>query len=81
MLLDDDPNVFAFQRTGTDDQLLVFGNFSGAPQVVTLPSTIDLAGSQVVIANYAPQSQGAASGTLTLRPWEAIVFQQVTSHV
>jgi oligo-1,6-glucosidase len=70
----EDPNVAAYRRMLDDEQLLVVCNFSGATPAFGVPD--ELAGEWTpLIGNYPAEPIAAGTGrTLTLRPWEGVVF-------
>ncbi|WP_457964369.1 alpha-glucosidase [Arthrobacter sp. D1-29] len=74
MLLPEDPHVYAFRRSLPGAELLVLGNFSGAPQTadVGIPAWSDIVQSDAVqvLGNY-PASPG-----FELRPWEVKVLRR-----
>ncbi len=72
MLLPDHPHVYAFRRRLDDQELIVAGNFSGEEQHVSTDATWPSA--ELVIGNY-PATPAPREDTLTLRPWEAVVYQ------
>ncbi len=78
LLLPDHEELWAYTRTLGGDQWLVVLNFSGSETAVPLSeSEFDAAGAadgaEVVIANY--DDPGTDLQSLTMRPWEARVYQ------
>ena len=75
MLLPDDDAVYAFTRRLGAVELLVLGNFSGAP----VHADVDgWAGAEVVLGNYADAAHPCGKGDPgALRPWEATVHRRV----
>jgi oligo-1,6-glucosidase len=72
MLLADHEQVYAYTRRLRATELLVLGNFSGAPAEVELAR--DWAGSELIVTNVrAPQ---ALAPLLTLQPWETRVHRR-----
>lgn len=78
MLLPDDPHVYVFTRSDQHQQLLVLGNFSAESQTVMCGSEWDSA--VFVIGNYEPAAT-SEHGTITLRPWEAVVLQAAAEQM
>ncbi len=74
MLLEQDPNVYAFTRSLDGTTLLVLGNFSGEDAPVDLPDVANWAASELLLGNY-PVPEGAAD-TIVLRPWETRVYRR-----
>jgi oligo-1,6-glucosidase len=69
MLMHDDERVYAFTRRLGDVELLVLGNFTGAP--ADAPLARDWAGAELLLSNCpAPSDHG------TLQPWEARVYRR-----
>lgn len=75
MLLPEHPHVYAFTRSLRETRLLVLGNFSGDEQKADLGRHLD-GDREVVIHNY-PDPPLIAAGSITLRPWEAIVLREL----
>jgi oligo-1,6-glucosidase len=73
MLLEGDPQVYAFTRSLEGVTLLVLGNFSGDEVSADLPDAADWAASDLLIGNY-PASKD--SGRMVLRPWETRVYRR-----
>ena len=73
LLLPEHPAVWAFLRRGTDAELLVAANLSGAEVAVDLPLDGDWSAAEVVIANL--PDPGRPDG-LVLRPWESVVWRR-----
>jgi oligo-1,6-glucosidase len=74
-LLDkDNPNVYAYTKTGEGEKLLIVLNFSAVPAKTVLG--IPMAHAKTLLSNYkeSPVLSPGNSG-LVLRPYEAIVFQ------
>jgi oligo-1,6-glucosidase len=73
MLLEEDPKVYAFNRSLDSVTLLVLGNFSGDDAPVNLPDAADWAASELLIGNYpAPED----SEGIVLQPWETRVYRR-----
>ena len=68
MLLPGDERVYAFTRRLDDTELLVLGNFSGAPADPDVPG--DWAAAEVVAGEPAP------GGGLALAPWEGRAYRR-----
>jgi oligo-1,6-glucosidase len=74
MLLAEHEHVYAFTRRHGATELLVLGNFSGAPVTVEVPGAARWLGSELVLGNVpAPAALGSP---LTLAPWEARVHRR-----
>ena len=71
MLLPEDPEVFAYERTLDGVKLTVICNF--ADHEVECPLLSDNAG--ILISNYEDRARGA------LRPFEAVVYEAVISQL
>lgn len=71
LLLPDHEQVFAYVRTLGDTRLLVLANLSGAPAAIELGDDAALLAGVVLLATH--PTEGAATGPLTLRPWESRV--------
>ncbi|MDQ0230837.1 alpha,alpha-phosphotrehalase [Metabacillus malikii] len=74
LLLEDDPQIFAYLRETADEKLLVISNFYKQKARFELPSQLDLAGytSKVLLSNYKDSSD--VFETINLRPYESIVY-------
>ncbi len=71
LLLADDTDIYAYERTLGEEKLIVFCNFSENTREVQLPE--EFVNGEVLIANY---SDASADANLTLRPYEAIVIKK-----
>ena len=72
MLLEDDPQVYAFTRALDGTELLVVVNVSGEPaSAAGIPDAEAWAGAELVLTNAEPEPQG-----LELGPWEARVYRR-----
>lgn len=74
-LLEEDTQVFAYQRKLGNETLLVLANFYGSDHDVTLP--VDAEGYTALLSNY---SDSIVQKDLHLRPYEAIVLYKKESH-
>jgi oligo-1,6-glucosidase len=74
IILADHPQIYAFTRTFERERLLVILNFSGEQPIFELPDGMDGTSAELIIANY-PVSEPSDPGRLTLRPWEARVYE------
>jgi oligo-1,6-glucosidase len=74
-LLDkDNPNVYAYTRTGEGKKLLIVLNFSSTPAKTNLGIGINRP--QVLLSNYKNAAAfSPGNTTLDLKPYEALVFQ------
>lgn len=71
LLLADDTDIYAYERTLGEEKMIVFCNFSENTREVQLPE--EFVNGEVLIANY---SDASANANLTLRPYEAIVIKK-----
>ena len=72
MLLEDDPQVYAFTRALEGTELLVVVNVSGEPAgFAAIPDAEAWTGAELVLTNAEPEPQG-----LELGPWEARIYRQ-----
>jgi len=74
LILDDDPEIYAFTRTLEDDRLLVVLNFRKSTPVFVLPTDVSFADKELLIGNYAVDPAEDIR-RLTLRPFEARVYR------
>jgi len=74
LILDDDPEIYAFTRTLEDDRLLVVLNFRKNTPVFVLPTDVSFADKELLIGNYAVDPAEDIR-RLTLRPFEARVYR------
>ncbi|WP_221564522.1 alpha,alpha-phosphotrehalase [Alkalihalobacillus sp. TS-13] len=74
LLLEDDPDIFAYMRNSDDEKLLVVNNFYGKEAEFRLPAEIDLSGfdSKVLLFNYSDSYENYEH--INLRPYESVVF-------
>jgi len=71
-LLDkDNPDVYAYTRSGYGEKLLVVLNFSEKPATVQVGKPT--VGSIVLLSNYS-QAPSIGKSTVSLRPYEAIIY-------
>ncbi|MFH8248994.1 alpha-glucosidase [Microbacterium sp. B2969] len=70
LLLEDDPQLFAYTRTGEDATLLVIANLSADPAPVGLELFGEWTRAEAIIGNY----PGDHRLPLHLRPWEVLVL-------
>jgi oligo-1,6-glucosidase len=73
LILEDDPEIYAFTRTLVDARLLVILNFSAARPEFVLPAGLSFTAPELLIANYPVDRAETISG-LVLRPYEARVY-------
>jgi oligo-1,6-glucosidase len=73
LILANHEQIYAFTRTWQDERLVVILNFTGDEPVFALPSTINFAHQELLIANY-PVDPGQEIELLTLRPYEARAY-------
>lgn len=71
-LLEEHPQVFAYQRVLGDERLLVVGNFSDQPVELSLPSELAGIEGHGLISNYALRHRLGAA--LQLQPYESFML-------
>jgi trehalose-6-phosphate hydrolase len=78
LLLENDPQIFAYMRTWENEKLLVVNNFYEKEVTLRLPQEAEMIykNGDVLIANYTDSEQHRNS---TLRPYESIVFKWETN--
>ncbi len=74
LILEAHEQIYAYTRTLDDERLLVMLNFSADTPVFALPTHIDFADKELLIANY-PVDASEDIRLLTLRPYEARVYR------
>ncbi|WP_010098154.1 alpha,alpha-phosphotrehalase [Ornithinibacillus scapharcae] len=70
LLLDDDPQIFAYTRNWNGEQLIVVNNFYDTEVEVNLPLQLK-EGTEILLSNY---FDSPISARLQLRPYESIVY-------
>ncbi len=73
LLLEKDPQIYAYTRTDDNSQMLVISNLSTKPAVFKVKG-MNLSSSQLVLNNYEVASQTEAEG-IELKPYEARVYK------
>jgi oligo-1,6-glucosidase len=73
MLLEDDPQVYAFTRAWTASSCSWLANVSGEPAVAAVPDAAGWAGAEVLVPNV---DEPASAPELRLAPWEALVLRR-----
>lgn len=71
LVLEDDPQIFAYTRNLENEKLIVVSNFYGEETTVELPVHVE-GTAKILISNYDDSSATLAS--LQLRPYESIVY-------
>lgn len=71
LLIEDDPNVFAYMRNWQNEHLLVISNFYGNTVDVLLPVEV-VKNPTIIIPNY--RDSQTTWGELRLRPYESLVY-------
>jgi len=66
------PNVYAYTREEADDKFLILLNFSESNSMAQVSLS---AGAKVILSNYHDVPMPADTGSVTLRPYEAIVYK------
>lgn len=74
LILDADPEIYAFTRTWQGDRLLVILNFTRNTPIFVPPAHLSFTEQELLISNYAVD-QAEDIQRLTLRPFEARVYQ------
>lgn len=78
MLLEQDPDIYAFTRSLDDDVLLVLGNFSSDDVSVVLPDDVAWANPvNLILGNY--DAPDPSSTDIVMRPWEARMYRRALS--
>ncbi|GIM46773.1 trehalose-6-phosphate hydrolase [Collibacillus ludicampi] len=73
LILEDDPQIFAYLRRYNDETLLVINNFYGKMTTFILPTDVHLYGEyRIIISNYHDTQNNIRE--LTLRPYESVAF-------
>ncbi|MFV9510602.1 alpha,alpha-phosphotrehalase [Tepidibacillus sp. LV47] len=73
LILEDDPQIFAYIRRYQNEALLVINNFYGKETIFALPEEIKLEGNaKILISNYKDTENNIHK--LTLRPYESVAF-------
>ncbi len=72
LLMEEDPDLFAYMRTFENKKLVVVCNFYGNTPTFQLPNAIAFSTSTLLISNYS-ETSGSVSN-FTLRPYEARVY-------
>ncbi|ARK28956.1 glycoside hydrolase family 13 protein [Halalkalibacter krulwichiae] len=73
LILEDDPNVFAYTRTLEDEQLIVLCNFYGKKTSVSLPEGVQLSEATLLVGNDEENEIGLEN-ELVLSPYAARVY-------
>lgn len=74
LILEDDPEIYAFTRTHEEDRLLVILNFTEDTPDFNLPEHLPPANPELLIANYPVEEPGDIR-QFALRPYEACVYR------
>jgi oligo-1,6-glucosidase len=74
MLLERDPNIYAFTRTLAGEELLVLGNFSSDVVTAEVPDAQRWVSAELLLGNYNVVS--AETSRIVLRPWEARIYRR-----
>ena len=73
MLLPEHEQIYAFTRSLDGVKVLVLANFSGDNVTFDLPEAEDWSEAVLLLGNY--EQSPAPVASMTLRPWEALVFR------
>ncbi|MFI1992138.1 alpha-glucosidase [Actinoplanes sp. NPDC020271] len=76
MLLPHDERLYAFTRRLGDTELLVIGNFTGETATAELDDAAGWAGAELLLTNL----PGASASSLTLAPWQAVVYKRTVTR-
>jgi oligo-1,6-glucosidase len=76
LLLPDHPEIYAYTRTWGEQRLLVILNMTANTPTFALPATVTYTQHELLIGNY-PVAEAAAPRQVTLRPYEARVYEIV----
>ncbi len=74
MLLEDHPQVYAFERRYRDEALLVLANFGSTALTVAVPGAGAWEGAELLLTNVERRTPAAASGPY--EPWEVRVYRR-----
>ncbi|MDX5475770.1 MAG: alpha,alpha-phosphotrehalase [Bacillaceae bacterium] len=79
IILKEHPEIFAYIRNDNDEKLLVINNYYGKDAQFTLPENIEIEGYKVkiLISNYKDSTDNIS--TITLRPYESVVYHLTKS--
>jgi len=69
LIMEDDPQVYAYTRTLENERLLIVCNYSDKAATFTLPEEFE--GAKCLIANFGREE---ITGTMTLKPYECFVL-------
>ena len=72
ILLEDDRNIYAYQRQGEENKLLVLLNFRQNEAVYDLSSELEIAEAELILNNYQKKAEFELRDSL--RPYEARVY-------
>ena len=71
LIMEDDPQIFAYTRALDDERLLVVCNYSDSPAAFALPAEYE--GAACLITNLGRRE---IAGQMTLRPYECFVLHR-----
>jgi len=69
LIMEDDPQVYAYTRTLENERLLIVCNYSNDDAAFTLPEEFE--GAKCLIQNM---DRAAITGSMTLKPYECFVL-------
>lgn len=72
LLFADHPQIFAYTRNWNDEKLLVINNFYGKDVTIDLELEKSIGQAEILLSNYPDSSK--TLGSLSLRPYESIIF-------
>lgn len=74
LLLDEqNPRIYAYQRTWKGERFIVTLNFS--PHMAKMDFIADMKNCKAIFCNYNDESKRVKNGTLLLRPFEAVIWK------
>lgn len=71
-LLEEHPSIFAYKRTGDDEEIIVLNNFYGTPAEYDLG--LESSGWKKILGNYPEEEEILTDGTL--KPYETLVISK-----
>jgi oligo-1,6-glucosidase len=75
LILEDDPQIYAYTRSLGEEKLVIMCNFTGENATFTLPEDIQYEAASLLIGNYGEGTGEEPLEGLQLRPFEARVYK------